>query len=92
LIFKLWLWVFEFKLRRKKNDERIKFLVHSLLSEVEGQGYRLQSTPDVQSCSIGIHKSAYGIANYCYVGNVSSKWEVLCGSYDIKGGYTNEND
>jgi hypothetical protein len=43
MAFKLWLWVLEFRLRRRKDKNRIAFLVTALLQELEGQGYPIRS-------------------------------------------------
>ena len=39
LSFKLFLWIFEFKLKRVPDDKKIIFLANQLLDELEGQGY-----------------------------------------------------
>lgn len=38
MIMKIWLWVFEFRIKRVRDDKKIEFLTKQLLSELELQG------------------------------------------------------
>jgi len=52
MIFKLFCWVIEFRLKRMENKERLEYLVHRLAQELMAQGYEIPATPHCQHVSL----------------------------------------
>ncbi|MBP2660322.1 MAG: hypothetical protein H6Q69_3354 [Firmicutes bacterium] len=84
IVKKIWLWVFEFKLKRVADDKKVEFLAKQLLEELELQGYTLKSTDDIYGIDINIYRNSGFGANRCEVLNGLSKWEIDCGTYEPK--------
>jgi hypothetical protein len=74
---KLWLWIFEFKLKRVKDDKKIEFLTKELLKELEAQGYNLQSY------TTG-HFDMWLHGNKLSIENLGKEWKIDCGKYNRK--------
>ena len=77
---KIWLWIFEFKLKRVADDKKIEFLVRNLLEELESQGYSLQSFT-TGHIDIWNHEGSD-----LTIENISKKWSIKCGKYKHNGG------
>jgi hypothetical protein len=78
LIKKLWLWRFELKISKVKDNEKIEFLARELLKELEGQGYSLKSTDGVYGVDLSIYPT---INNMFRVQNSLAGWLIPCGTY-----------
>ncbi|MDF2857842.1 MAG: hypothetical protein K0Q87_3693 [Neobacillus sp.] len=78
---KIWLWIFEFKLKRVADDKKIEFLAKELLKEVESQGYTLKSTDEIYGIDVNIYRNSGFGANRCVVKNGLGDWEIECGTY-----------
>jgi len=74
---KLWLWFFEFRLRRVRDAGKIEFLAKELLKEVEAQGYNLKSTNDLYGLSLNIFTSD----NSLIISNILANWKTDGGKY-----------
>jgi len=79
MICKLWLWVFEFKLKRVADDKKIEFLAKELLKEVEAQGHSLKFTNGIYGADIKIYE--FDNSHRLVVENCSSPFEIKCGKY-----------
>ena len=81
--FKFWKWVLQFKLSKKKDDEKISFIARELIKELTVQGYTLDSMPNLSGFNIHVHhiKSNKSYGNLT-LSNILSDWEIRCG--DIK--------
>jgi len=67
----LWLWAFEFRLNRVKDDKKIEFITRKLLKELEGQGYHIDDMLPIWT---------YG--NHLRVGvGVDAGNDIDCGKY-----------
>ena len=76
MIFKLWLWIFEFRLRRKRDDDKISFIVRSFLSELEGQDFDLDYH---KNKGTAIFLWLYEIDNSVRI--EANGWRLECGKY-----------
>lgn len=88
---RLWLWVFEFKVRRVKDTDKVTFLAQMLLKELEGQGYTLISTDGMGCVNLNIYRT---LENRFEVENTLGGWGIKCGTYQpqIEETTINEND
>jgi hypothetical protein len=77
---RFWLWVFEFRIRQVRDKAKIEFLAKELLKEVEAQGYSLYSTNAIYGLDINIFTGR----NDLHVSNMSSGWDIKCGTYAPK--------
>ena len=75
--FKFWLWQFNFRMNRVRDDKKIEFLAKELLKEVEAQGYSLKGTDDVYTLDLRVFTND----NRLFTANIISKWEIACGTY-----------
>lgn len=71
---KLWLWIFEFRIKRVPKNEKIEFLTRELLSELESQGYSLMGIV-CGHLTIWIHD------NDAEIENSHKNWRIKCGNY-----------
>lgn len=72
--FKLFLWLFEFKLKRVPDDKKVIFLTNQLLDELEGQGYDCSPTHrDLFSLNVSWFKES---ETSLRVGSVIHHWEI----------------
>lgn len=56
-------WIIEFKIKRKENKERIKYLLERLIKELEQQGHNLESTTSAKRIYFSVfeHEKIYHI-------------------------------
>lgn len=74
LSFKLFLWIFEFKLKRVPDDKRIIFLANQLLDELESQGYDCTPTnSDLFSLNVSWYRDS---KTSLRVWNILKNWEI----------------
>jgi hypothetical protein len=78
VIFKLWLWVFEFRFKRTRDDKRIEFLAKRLLRELESQGYTLSGCPGGTKKYVNLYVYQ---DDTLHVDNIQNGWFVHCGNY-----------
>jgi hypothetical protein len=76
---KIWLWIFEFKIKRVQDDKKIEFLTKQLLNELENQGYDIYT----EGCG-HIDIWNYYSDNDLVVGNIINEWAIPCGTYEGK--------
>jgi hypothetical protein len=77
IVKKIWLWVFEFKLKRVADDKKIAFLLKELLEELESQGKDLNGL-GCGYVTIWIH------GNNAKIENSFKNWKIDCGKYERK--------
>lgn len=81
LIKKLWLWRFELKLSKVKDNEKIEFLAKELLKELEAQGYSIEGVSGCGYFNVWIHGDELYI-NRSH--GVNSDFSIKCGKYRFK--------